>query len=304
MNRFSKGGVALFGYVKPVVKELLVKEHEFYRATYCGICRSMQKHTGFLSNVTITYDSVFLALVRMAYMDDSEMAVGAHRCAIHPLRAKPMMEDNPALEYTADAFAVLTYYKMMDDLSDESFGKRLGVSLIRPLLASAKRQARQYRLEEIAKFKLSQISELEKAKCPSVDEPAHLFGELLGEIFAGELEGEDRLVTYQCGYHLGKFIYVADAIEDYYEDRRKGRYNPFVISYGGEDLTEDNRSTVKCALLLECRALEGAVNLIPFKKKITAENIVRNIIYLGLTERISFLDKEDDFKRKEIAQTK
>ena len=30
----------MFGYVKPVAKELLVKEYEFYKATYCGICRS------------------------------------------------------------------------------------------------------------------------------------------------------------------------------------------------------------------------------------------------------------------------
>ena len=64
----------MFGYVKPVVKELLVKEHEFYKATYCGICRSMKQHTGGLSIATITYDSVFLVLARMAYIPDSELA--------------------------------------------------------------------------------------------------------------------------------------------------------------------------------------------------------------------------------------
>ena len=68
----------MFGYVKPVVKELLVKEHEFYKATYCGICRSMKKHTGGLSIATITYDSVFLALVRMAYIPDAEL--GSYCC--------------------------------------------------------------------------------------------------------------------------------------------------------------------------------------------------------------------------------
>ena len=49
---------------------------------------------------------------------------------------------------------------------------------------------------------------------------------------------------------------------------------------------------VKTALLIECRKLESAINLIPFGKKITVENIVRNIIYLGLTKRIDFLDKD------------
>ena len=43
--------------------------------------------------------------------------------------------------------------------------------------------------------------------------PAELFGELLGEIFAYGLEGSDRLVTYECGFRLGKFILLADAID-------------------------------------------------------------------------------------------
>ena len=46
-------------------------------------------------------------------------------------------------------------------------------------------------------------------------------------------------------------------------------------------------------MLIECKKLEGAVNLIPFENKITIENIVRNIIYLGLVDRIKFLDKTD-----------
>ena len=66
-------GKGLFGYVKPVARELKVKEYEFYKATYCGICRAMKKHTGTLSNIMLSYDSVFLALVRMAYIEDEEL---------------------------------------------------------------------------------------------------------------------------------------------------------------------------------------------------------------------------------------
>ena len=71
----------MFGYVKPYHPELLVKDYEFYRATYCGICRSMKKHTGVLSNVTLSYDSVLLALVRMLYIPDSE--IGAKARAVY-----------------------------------------------------------------------------------------------------------------------------------------------------------------------------------------------------------------------------
>ena len=284
----------MFGYVKPDVKELLVKEHEFYKSTYCGICRSMKKHTGALSTVTITYDSVFLALVRMAYMPDSELGSSMQRCAVHPLKKRCMLTDNSAIEYTARAFAILSYYKMKDDLADEKLAKKMLVSAVRPILNHAKKKADLKPLAGIVRDRLEKISAIEKERRPSIDEPAELFGELLGEIFAYGLEGNDRLVTYECGFHLGKFILLADAIDDYDTDLKDGKYNPFVIAYGGRPLTCENKQNVKITLLLECKKLENAINLIPFGNKITIENIVRNIIYLGLTKRIEFLDKDGE----------
>ena len=284
----------MFGYVKPDIKELLVKEHEFYKSTYCGICRSMKKHTGSLSPITITYDSVFLALVRMAYIPDSELGSSMKRCIAHPAKKKCMLTDNSAIEYTARAFAILSYYKMKDDLADEGAMKRIIVNLTRPVLASAKKKADLTDLAEIVRDRLERISLIESERRPSIDEPAELFGELLGEIFAYGLSGNDRLVTYECGFRLGKFILLADAIDDYESDRKSGKYNPFVISYGGAELTRENKQNVQTTLLIECKKLENAINLIPFGNKITIENIVRNIIYLGLTKRIEFLDKDEE----------
>ncbi len=288
----------MFGYVKPVIKELLVKEYEFYRATYCGICRSMKKHTGFLSNATLTYDSVFLALVRMAYIDDGAISTRMGRCFLHPVKRRCMLVDNEAVEYTSYAFAILTYYKLMDDLDDEGFVRKCAVTTVRPIASRAKRKAGRRELAELVRDKLLRIRGLEEERCASADIPAGLFGELLGEIFAFGLLGSDRLVTYELGYHLGKFIYCADAAEDYERDRASGSYNPYCILYGGEPLTPENRQSIKTGLLLECQRIEAAVNLIPFDKKITAENIVKNIIYLGLTKRIEFLDTEDGKDRK------
>ena len=288
----------MFGYVKPDVKELLVKEHEFYKSTYCGICRSMKKHTGALSTVTITYDSVFLALVRMAYIPDSELGSSMRRCVAHPLKKKCMLTDNSAIEYTARAFAILSYYKMKDDLADEGLAKKMLVNAVRPILASAKKKADLTPLAEIVQDRLEKISLVERERRPSIDEPAELFGELLGEIFAYGLDGSDRLVTYECGFHLGKFILLADAIDDYDSDLKEGKYNPFVIAYGGKELTRENKQNVKTTLLIECKKLESAINLIPFGNKITIENIVRNIIYLGLIKRIEFLDKDEEEAKK------
>lgn len=283
----------MFGYVKPEQAELLVREYEFYKAAYCGICRAMKKHAGFLSNVTLSYDSVFLALVRMLFVEDSEISAEKHRCIAHPFKSRPMLEENPALVYTAKAFAVLAYHKLDDDAYDEKFAKKLVASLGKPLVRKAGRRAEMRDVAAVVAEKLAAIRGLERAECKSVDEPSALFGELLGEIFSSGLEGSDKIVTRECGYHLGKFIYAADAAEDYERDRRSGSYNPYVLSYCGNPLTDENRATIKRALLLECTALERAINLLPFGSRATIENIIKNIIYLGLVKRISFLDVKE-----------
>ena len=210
------------------------------------------------------------------------------------MKKRCMLTDNSAIEYTARAFAILSYYKMKDDLSDEGLLKRMLVSATRPILSHAKKKADLTALADIVRDRLEKITVIEKERRPSIDEPAELFGELLGEIFAYGLEGSDRLVTYECGFHLGKFILLADAIDDYASDLKSGKYNPYVIAYGGAKLTRENKQNVKTALLIECKKLESAINLIPFGNKITIENIVRNIIYLGLTKRIEFLDKDEE----------
>ncbi len=284
----------MFGYVKPHVPELLVKEYDFYRATYCGICRAMKDHTGSLSRITLSYDSVFLALVRMLYIPKEQIDAEKCRCIVHPIKKRAMLKENDALIYTAKAFAILTHHKVEDDIADEGLRKRVLANAVSPITSHAVTLSGLSELSSIAKEKLSAISKLEKEKTASVDLPARLFGELLGEIFAFGLEGSDRLVTYECGAALGRFIYAADAAEDYYKDRKSGSYNPYVLSYGGKDLTPENKATIKCALIHECKNIERALDLMPFDNRETIENILKNIIYLGLPKRIAFLDGAEE----------
>ena len=279
----------MFGYIKPVHSELLVKEYEFYKSTYCGICRAMKKRTGRLSNVALSYDSVFLALVRMLYVSDAEIGVKRARCIAHPVKKRGMLIENSAISYTARAFAVLTYYKLVDDVSDETAIKKMGAALIKPIYRHAKKRAKIDEGALLVFEKLSEISALERAACSSVDTPAGLFGELLGGLFSNGLTGKDKIVTYEFGYHLGKFIYCADAAEDYDSDLRDGKYNPYVLLYDSKPLSEENKRNIKTALILECKMMENAVNLLPFNERRTIENIIKNIIYDGLPKRIDFL---------------
>ena len=280
----------MFGYVKPQPPELLVKEYELYKATYCGICRAMKRHCGTLSPLTLNYDSVLLALVRMLYIGEEPIAAAPARCIAHPLKKRPMLKENSALEYTARAFSLLAYHKLDDDAYDERPLRRIGASLAKCAVKGATKAKDVEMLSELAVEKLSEIRRLEGERCESPDIPASLFGDLLGAIFSEGLCGKDALVTRTLGFHLGRFIFCADAAEDFERDVKSGAYNPYVLSYGKE-LTKENRATIKRALLVECTLLSQAVELLPFEKSKTIENIIKNIVYKGLVNRISFLDE-------------
>ena len=282
----------MFGYVKPRESDLLVKELEFYKATYCGICRAMKHHTGAFSNITLSYDSVFLALVRMVYLDDKDFAAGKVRCIAHPIKRCKIIKENDAIEYTARVFALLAYHKIRDDKKDEGLCKRTALLPVTPIVKRGAKKANLPELSEIFADKLSTLAKIESEREGSVDLAATTFGELLGEAFAYGFSGTDRRILYQCGYHLGKFIYAADAAEDYENDKKHGKYNPFVILYEGRELTKEDKQAIKTGLILECQGLESAIDLLPFGDKISIENIIRNIIYCGLVDRISFLVKE------------
>ena len=188
--------------------------------------------------------------------------------------------------------------QLLDDMADEKLGKRMLVSVAKPIVASGAKRAKIDDVSAVIAEKLSEITRLERENTPSVDAPAHLFGELLGEVFSNGLSEKEAIVPREFGYRLGRFIYAADAAEDYEEDRVSGKYNPYVLLYGGKPLTYENRQSIKCALMLECRGMEAAVDLMPFGTRYTIEAIVKNIIYLGLTKRIEFLDKTNSENNK------
>ena len=54
----------MFGYVVVDKPSLRIREYDYYRATYCGLCHTMGKCTGCLSRMTLSYDVAFFVLIR------------------------------------------------------------------------------------------------------------------------------------------------------------------------------------------------------------------------------------------------
>ncbi len=277
----------MFGYVRVMSPELKVKEYEFYRGTYCGLCRSMGKCTGQCSRMTLSYDFAFLALVRLSVSGES-VSFGQKRCMAHPLKKRNYMKHNPVLAYCAGAAALLNYHKVMDDLSDEKGFKRLRALAFRPFAAHSRKKAIKAGLssldEQIA-ARLALLSETEHTALVSADIPAAVFGDLLADIMSFGLAGSNERLTAALGKAVGKWIYLADALDDWTEDAKKGRYNPFLLLYDGASPTEDTLAGIRNALKNELYEAEAALDLMPFENP-EIKNLVLNILYLGMPARI------------------
>jgi len=290
----------MFGYVKTVRGELRIREYEYYRASYCGLCRAMGKCTGQCSRMLLSYDFAYLANVRMTLAGVTP-AFRKRRCIVHPLRRRVMMERNGQLDFCAAASAILAYEKCRDNVADERGFARFSARISCLFLKGAYRRAKK-RVPELAERvheHLVRLSDLEKAATPSVDTVAAVFGELLADVTAYGLAGASATIARRIGFETGRFIYILDALDDLSDDVKKGRYNPFALAYGNT-LSLEDKEGIKDAILCALCDLEKAFDLLDAGDDPTRREILNNILYLGMPHALERVLKGEAAQKEEL----
>lgn len=277
----------MFGYIKPVSAELRVKEYELYRALYCGLCEALGKNVTCSSRLSLSYDFVFLALVRMSLAKETGK-IERHRCLAHPTKKRAVVVDSKELDYAARLSAVLTYYKLRDDIADSRGFKRFGAILLLPS-ASRMRKKAGFNKDAEAKIaaKLSELTRLESERCSSVDRVAEPFGELLAYACAYGFDesSKEAKIAAEIGRSVGRFIYIIDALDDFENDVKSGSYNAFALIYENRaDKLLEDAEAIRLSLTMELTRIDAAVGLMDLDAVPEYGEIIKNIIYLGLTE--------------------
>ena len=269
----------MFGYVRPHVPDLRVREYEDYRALYCGLCRAMKAATGSLSRLSLRYDTVFLLMVRLLY-SDTELTFVRRRCPAHPFRRHREVKVTEELLAAARLSAVLVAGKVEDDTFDETGLRRARAYAVRPFVRAWERRAKLPALSARTRELLSRLREMEDTRLPSVDAPAELSGEILGNVFAEGMQ-EDRELLFTIGKILGKLIYKKDAYLDREEDKKRDRYNPYTLVYP-DGMTPEEETDFMTAYRIELSLLEEAMKKLPYGRRPLLQPILENILYRGL----------------------
>lgn len=284
----------MFGYIKPATPELKVKQAELYQSIYCGLCKTQRRRTGLFSCFTLSYDFVFLYLFRAELCQVQTTSHDRKTTFFHPDKHRYAAE-NDLLIYCAGCAALLNYYKLKDNAADESTLNAFFSKLILPYFKHSLKKVQKRISLPIDDIKncANKLTEMEKDGNFSPDEMADCSAFMLSAIFSHGIE--DELLSCAAGHFghtVGRWLYLLDAADDFEEDRKKGRYNPFA----GQDLRKDDLKSALDALLNDADIL---LEKIPrYNEDYRA--ILKNTLFYGMnnsaTNALFSLDSKQNSK--------
>ncbi len=237
----------MFGYIKVDQANLLGKEYEAYKGVYCGLCKQLGRDYSIFARFILSYDCTFYAVLALD-LAETPPCYQQGRCRFNPFKKCSYAETQTSALRLAAALSVLcAYYKLLDDLADSPWYKRMLFRLIQPFFASwRKKAAKNYPELDAAVFEmLTAQFEAEKDRSCVLDQAAAPTAEMLRKacellpaqlVLRKDLEPErTRRIIGTMGYFLGRWVYLIDAADDYEKDVRRHNFNPFLLSEHPED---------------------------------------------------------------------
>ncbi len=265
----------MFGYLQVQKSELLVREWDAYRAVYCGLCRQMGKDYSFLSRLSLSYDCTFYAMLLLS-LDRACTGFDKGRCRFNPLKKCDFARcENDAYSKAAALTVITVYYKLLDDLTDSGFLKRLLVRLLQPFFGHwRKKAAKRYPALEAAVARMMDAQRAAEQSGAGMDEAAHPTAQMLAEVLTLEARDEmQRRILQELGYQTGRWIYLMDAADDLEKDRKSGNFNPFA------QLRTEDLQAYQTSVLNQCLARAyDAYQLLPL---IDFKGIFDNMLLYG-----------------------
>ena len=221
----------MFGYLQIHKDELKVKEYEAYKSVYCGLCKQLGRDYGFLTRLILSYDCTFYAILLMS-LKRSCTGFSDGRCKFNPLKKCKFADCKDNAYSKASALSVISaYYKVVDDIDDSGFFKRIALKIAKPFFGRRqKKAARRFpEIENIVSEMMKNQKAAENDELVTIDKAANPTAKMISDLVA--LEGGNDLqkrVLSEFGYQIGRWVYLIDAADDYEKDKKSGNFNPFI----------------------------------------------------------------------------
>ena len=261
----------MFGYVRIVEDELLVRQHKLYKNCYCALCKQMGCYSQ-ISRLFLSYDMTFLALLGNPVIPDL-----SKRCKGKWHRHCRKCSGDEKIKYCAAISIILQYQKLNDDIIDGKKGRRFIRRVIKKGFLRAKKEYPQ--AETMIAEAMSNLLVLEKEQCTDFERLENCFCSIFSNMFIDAPYSDSyKKIKAGISYHVAAWIYLFDMLQDVDEDRKSGNFNVLLLKDEKKAKGElENR------LIMHFEKAEELCELLPYSDNAA---IISNIITLGLLRQM------------------
>lgn len=295
----SKGGVRIFGYLRPFNNELKVKYVNEYKLEYCTLCHGLKMNFGLFSTPLLNYECTFLYIFLTALYPELNTEEETFRCPINPAKKQQAYINRDALEYASFVNYHLALLKVYDGCTDSKWLKKLIFKFIFWIMSRNKKYALlRSKFAEMAQNtdnSCKELYRLEAAGCNDYDLCSAAMGNVLYEImnfYLQEHPVENIGSILSFAKHLGMWTYLIDAYDDFEDDQKSGSFNPlnaFAVRSGSE------ASSQLCLRSGEIMLGMMTANLSALHKSIIFyrhNEIIENIVSYGTRSAVQTIKKK------------
>ena len=278
----------MFGYVLPDKPNMYMKDYVLFRAYYCGMCHAMKKESGQIARLTVNYDAAFISLLFHDLLGE-ERRVIRKGCVLNP-KKRPIIATTPLMRELARLNLILAGLSIADDRADgeSRLFRRIAFSR-RIKRARGKSPALAALADECLKRQVA-----EEKSGAFLNAAAEPFADMMKKVFAYLAGEKNTPAIEQIGYLLGKYVYFMDALDDYDEDRKKGRFNAFYRTFGAQSFAALKQEKGEDLAFIMEDLVKGVEDAYREMEMGENEGVVTNVLWYGLRSRIdTVLNRED-----------
>lgn len=273
----------MYGYIVPFKDTLRASDFVLYRSFYCGVCCETGRLYGQLPRFTTNYDFAFMSALMHDYAG-ADIVIEEHGCVLNPKR-KAILQTNELLTKLVATNVMLCYQKADDGVID---GDGIKYRVLRRMLKKPFKKARAAypkiyeRLERAQKEQAA----IERNKTAGLDRAADAFASLLRDLPEVLLEREVEGNLKSLCYNIGKFVYLADALDDIADDFKSKRYNPFTATFGSftnrKAFIAEHKDDIEFCFKSVCGRAAQAFNGLRLTQ---SYSLLRNVVFDGMQKK-------------------
>lgn len=218
----------MVGYLKPNFKKMPIESKKIYKSFYCGLCKSLKKHYGYIGITSLNYEiTSFLILMNGLTSEKNIFFHGS--CTVSPFVPVTYLDYlSGDFMYAATISLLVANYEIKDNLIDDGGIKWRIINNI------IKRKHIDYiffskeHYQKIDRV-VSDFYKMEKEKNHTFYEMVDCSGDMVEYLIAPLILAHittSRSSLLRLSNLIGQWIYLIDACDDYVNDFKNGRFNP------------------------------------------------------------------------------